>query len=60
MQKLGTADVHEVPGEEAALSELKINSVIDLYRWTPWREEIYQDYAAPIVASVEGGFRPLK
>ncbi|MBU9391927.1 DUF159 family protein, partial [Burkholderia multivorans] len=47
------------PGEEAGLSELKINSFIDLYRWTPWKPEIYQDYAAPIVASVEGEFRPL-
>ncbi|WP_423236998.1 hypothetical protein [Burkholderia multivorans] len=41
------------PGEEAGLSELKINNFRDLYRWTPWRQEIYQDYAAPIVASVE-------
>ncbi|KVT46736.1 hypothetical protein WL27_17630 [Burkholderia multivorans] len=47
------------PGEEAGLSELKINSFIDLYRWTPWKPEIYPDYAAPIVACVEGEFRPL-
>lgn len=50
---------YRAPGEEAGLSELKINNFRDLYRWTPWKPEIYQDYDAPIVASVDGEFRPL-
>ncbi|MBR8344249.1 SOS response-associated peptidase family protein [Burkholderia ambifaria] len=47
------------PGEDPGLSELKIDSFRDLYRWTPWKPEIYQDYDAPIVASVDGQFKPL-
>ncbi|MGU7882091.1 SOS response-associated peptidase family protein [Burkholderia sp. AW50-3] len=47
------------PGEDPGLSELKIDNFRDLYRWTPWKPEIYQDYAAPIVASVEGEFKAL-
>jgi len=47
------------PGEDPGLSELKIDSFRDLYRWTPWKPEIYQDYDAPIVASVDGEFKPL-
>ncbi|ONX18668.1 DUF159 family protein, partial [Burkholderia cenocepacia] len=40
------------PGEDPGLSELKIDSFRDLYRWTPWKPEIYQDYDAPIVGYV--------
>ncbi|MDR9174545.1 hypothetical protein FEP12_01506 [Burkholderia multivorans] len=47
------------PGEDPGLSELRIDSFRDLYRWTPWKPAIYQDYDAPIVASVDGEFRPL-
>lgn len=47
------------PGEDPGLSELKIDSFRDLYRWTPWKPEIYQDYDAPIVASIEGKITPL-
>ncbi|WP_175723073.1 SOS response-associated peptidase family protein [Burkholderia ambifaria] len=47
------------PGEDPGLSELKIDSFRDLYRWTPWKPEIYQDYDAPIVASIEGQIKPL-
>ncbi|WP_346268917.1 SOS response-associated peptidase family protein [Burkholderia dolosa] len=45
--------------EEAGLNELNINSFIDLCRWTSWKPEIYQDYAARIGASVQGEFRQL-
>nr|WP_254210060.1 SOS response-associated peptidase family protein [Burkholderia multivorans] len=41
------------------MSELRIDSFADLYRWTPWKPEIYQDYDAPIVASIDGKFTPL-
>ncbi|KWZ34749.1 SOS response-associated peptidase family protein [Burkholderia anthina] len=47
------------PGEDPGLSELRIDSFSDLYRWTPWKPEIYQDYDAPIVASIDGQFKPL-
>ncbi|WP_175994470.1 SOS response-associated peptidase family protein [Burkholderia vietnamiensis] len=47
------------PGEDPGLSELRIDNFTDLYRWTPWKPEIYQDYDAPIVASIDGQFRPL-
>jgi len=47
------------PGEDPGLSELRIDSFTDLYRWTPWKPEIYQDYDAPIVASIDGQFKPL-
>lgn len=47
------------PGEDPGLSELKIDNFRDLYRWTPWKPEIYQDYDAPIVGYVDGQFRPL-
>ncbi|HIC7214002.1 SOS response-associated peptidase family protein [Burkholderia stabilis] len=47
------------PGEDPGLNELKIDSFRDLYRWTPWKPEIYQDYLAPIVANVDGQFKPL-
>ncbi|MGT0246642.1 SOS response-associated peptidase family protein [Burkholderia pyrrocinia] len=47
------------PGEDPGLSELKIDSFHDLYRWTPWKPEIYQDYDAPIVGYVDGQFKPL-
>ncbi|MBY4768950.1 SOS response-associated peptidase family protein [Burkholderia ambifaria] len=47
------------PGEDPGLSELKIDSFRDLYRWTPWKPEIYQDYDAPIVASIGGKVTPL-
>ncbi|MBU9438391.1 SOS response-associated peptidase family protein [Burkholderia multivorans] len=47
------------PGEDPGLSELRIDNFADLYRWTPWKPEIYSDYDAPIVASVEGEFRAL-
>ncbi|MBR8136811.1 SOS response-associated peptidase family protein [Burkholderia cenocepacia] len=47
------------PGEDPGLSELKIDSFRDLYRWTPWKPEIYQDYDAPIVGYVDGQFKPL-
>lgn len=47
------------PGEDPGLSELRIDSFADLYRWTPWKPEIYQDYDAPIVASIDGKFTPL-
>ncbi|PRH49785.1 SOS response-associated peptidase family protein [Burkholderia multivorans] len=50
---------YRAPGEEAGLSELKINNFRDLYRWTPWKPEIYPDYDAPIVANVDDEFRPL-
>ncbi|KVF95423.1 hypothetical protein WJ21_21670 [Burkholderia vietnamiensis] len=42
------------PGEDSGLSELRIDSFVDLYRWRPWKPEIYQDYLAPIVATVDG------
>ncbi|MCA8013822.1 SOS response-associated peptidase [Burkholderia vietnamiensis] len=47
------------PGEDPGLSELKIDSFRDLYRWTPWKPEIYQDYDAPIVGYVDGQCKPL-
>ncbi|MDN7858332.1 SOS response-associated peptidase family protein [Burkholderia cepacia] len=47
------------PGEDPGLSELKIDNFRDLYRWTPWKPEIYQDYDAPIVANIDGRFTPL-
>ncbi|KVQ67886.1 hypothetical protein WT22_06230 [Burkholderia territorii] len=47
------------PGEDPGLSELRIDSFVDLYRWHPWKPEIYQDYDAPIVASIDGQFKPL-
>ncbi|MDF0501444.1 SOS response-associated peptidase family protein [Burkholderia cenocepacia] len=47
------------PGEDPGLSELKIDNFRDLYRWTPWKPEIYPDYDAPIVGYVEGQFKPL-
>ncbi|WP_175922183.1 SOS response-associated peptidase family protein [Burkholderia latens] len=47
------------PGEDPGLSELRIDSFADLYRWHPWKPEIYQDYDAPIVGYVDGQFRPL-
>ncbi|EKS9840562.1 SOS response-associated peptidase family protein [Burkholderia cepacia] len=47
------------PGEDPGLSELKIDNFRDLYRWTPWKPEIYQDYDAPIVGYVDGQFKPL-
>lgn len=50
---------HVAPGEDPGLSELRIYSFVDLYRWHPWKPEIYQDYDAPIVASIDGQFRPL-
>ncbi|WP_260428220.1 hypothetical protein [Burkholderia sp. Bp9031] len=50
---------YRAPGEESGLSELRIDSFVDLYRWTPWKPEIYQDYDAPIVASIDGQFTPL-
>lgn len=42
-----------VQGADFGLSELKIDSFAGLYRWTPWKHEIYRDYDAPIVASIE-------
>lgn len=47
------------PGEDPGLSELRIDSFRDLYRWTPWKPEIYQDYDAPIVGYIDGQFKPL-
>ncbi|PRF99683.1 DUF159 family protein [Burkholderia ambifaria] len=47
------------PGEDPGLSELKIDNFRDLYRWTPWKPEIYLDYDAPIVGYVDGQFKPL-
>ncbi|RQR45609.1 MULTISPECIES: SOS response-associated peptidase family protein [unclassified Burkholderia] len=47
------------PGDDPGLSELKIDSFRDLYRWMPWKPEIYQDYDAPIVGYVDGQFKPL-
>ncbi|HDV6326109.1 TPA: SOS response-associated peptidase family protein [Burkholderia cenocepacia] len=47
------------PGEDPGLSELKIDNFRDLYRWTPWKPEIYPDYAAPIVGYVDGQFKPM-
>ncbi|AMU17258.1 hypothetical protein A3203_31115 [Burkholderia cenocepacia] len=47
------------PGEDPGLSELKIDNFRDLYRWTPWKPEIYPDYDAPIVGYVDGQFKPL-
>lgn len=47
------------PGEDPGLNELKIDNFRDLYRWTPWKPEIYQDYDAPIVVSIDGQFVPL-
>ncbi|UKV72876.1 SOS response-associated peptidase [Burkholderia vietnamiensis] len=47
------------PGEDPGLSELKIDSFRDLYRWTPWKPEIYPDYDAPIVGYIDGQFKPL-
>ncbi|VWB98289.1 gp33 [Burkholderia pseudomultivorans] len=47
------------PGEDPGLNELKINNFRDLYRWTPWKPEIYEDYDAPIVGYVDGQFEPL-
>jgi len=47
------------PGEDPGLSELKIDNFHDLYRWKPWKPEIYQDYDAPIVGYVDGRFKPL-
>ncbi|WP_334046031.1 SOS response-associated peptidase family protein [Burkholderia cepacia] len=47
------------PGEDPGLSELKIDNFHDLYRWTPWKPEIYQDYDAPIVGYVNGQFKSL-
>nr|WP_254222919.1 SOS response-associated peptidase family protein [Burkholderia multivorans] len=41
------------------MSELRIDSFADLYRWHPWKPEIYQDYDAPIVASIGGQFKLL-
>ncbi|WP_436407325.1 hypothetical protein [Burkholderia vietnamiensis] len=46
------------PGEDPGLSELRIGSFVDLYRWHPWKPEIYQDYDAPIVGYVDGQFKP--
>ncbi|WP_422110817.1 hypothetical protein [Burkholderia multivorans] len=28
------------PGEDPGLSELRIDSFTDLYRWTPWKPEM--------------------
>lgn len=39
--------------------ELKIDSLSNLYRRSPWKPEIYPDYPAPIVAHVDGQFEPL-
>lgn len=47
------------PGEDAGLNELKIDNFIDLYRDLPWKREIYPDYDAPIVASIDSRFTPL-
>ncbi|WP_175861384.1 SOS response-associated peptidase family protein [Burkholderia cepacia] len=47
------------PGEDPGLSELKIDNFHDLYRWTPWKPKIYQDYDAPIVGNVDGQFKAL-
>lgn len=47
------------PGEDPGLTELQIDSFADLYRWHPWKPEIYQDYDAPIVANIDGQFQPL-
>ncbi|RQU70728.1 DUF159 family protein [Burkholderia cenocepacia] len=47
------------PGEDPGLSELKIDNFRDLYRWTPWKPEIYPDYDAPIVGYVDGQFKPM-
>ena len=47
------------PGEDPGLSELKIDNFRDLYRWMPWKPEIYPDYDAPIVGYVDGQFKPL-
>ncbi|WP_179402460.1 SOS response-associated peptidase family protein [Burkholderia guangdongensis] len=44
---------YHAPGEYD-LNELKLIPLKDLYRRTPWRPDIYQDYLAPIVASVNG------
>ncbi|KVG33887.1 SOS response-associated peptidase family protein [Burkholderia diffusa] len=50
---------YRAPGEESGLSELRIDSFGELYRRTPWKPEIYQDYDAPIVASIDEQFEPL-
>lgn len=50
---------YRAPGEESGLSELRIDSFGELYRRTPWKPEIYQDYLAPIVSYVDGHFEPL-
>ncbi len=47
------------PGKDPGLSELRIDSFTDLYRWTHWKPEIYQDYDAPIVASIDAQFKQL-
>ncbi|MDN7645459.1 SOS response-associated peptidase family protein [Burkholderia cenocepacia] len=47
------------PGDDPGLNELKIDNFFDLYRWTPWKPEIYEDYDAPIVGNVDGVFKPL-
>jgi putative SOS response-associated peptidase YedK len=45
---------YRATGEEFAMSELKIDSFRDVYRRTPWKEEVYPDYLAPIVLAVDG------
>ncbi|PCE30345.1 SOS response-associated peptidase family protein [Burkholderia ubonensis] len=50
---------YRAPHEDFELRELKIDSFRDLYRRTPWKPEIYQDYLAPIVASHDGQIEPL-
>ncbi|KVD94626.1 hypothetical protein WS63_02970 [Burkholderia stagnalis] len=49
---------YRAPHEDFELRELKIASLADLYRRTPWPPEIYQDYLAPIVADVDGEITP--
>lgn len=50
---------YRAPHGDFELRELKIASLGDLYRRTPWQPEIYQDYLAPIVADVDGEITPL-
>jgi len=50
---------YRAPHEDFELRELRIEPFSDLYRDFPWKPEIYQDYDAPIVASIDGQFKPL-
>lgn len=50
---------YRAPNEDPGISELKLG-ISDLYRRDPWNQDVYPDYAAPIVCAAGGDAEAVK